>query len=282
MQVVVRIVIILVAILLIWILRKWIKRIIFIAILLCLAFFIYGIFSPSWASRLWYNVRTFPKRVTSWVSDKTFLDYDSYKLNISSVWKKDDVEFPDNNKEWLESNVKENDWDVIVHSFSGVDVVNFSHNYKAKEVVNSWNLKDGYSRYDIFDIVSKYVEDNLSDDVDILVTIEYDQWEEIPQRIILNTQKKVNNSHFVSAFNLPFKTLFSGKRLAKAKTLLISNDYNQNVDVIPGNTTWLSNEWIKNVDVNKTVNKKNTVVSASNWLSQKDIKDAEELFSVLF
>ena len=216
------------------------------------------------------------------MSDKTFLDYDSYKLNISSVWKKDDVEFPDNNKEWLESNVKENDWDVIVHSFSGVDVVNFSHNYKAKEVVNSWNLKDGYSRYDIFDIVSKYVEDNLSDDVDILVTIEYDQWEEIPQRIILNTQKKVNNSHFVSAFNLPFKTLFSGKRLAKAKTLLISNDYNQNVDVIPGNTTWLSNEWIKNVDVNKTVNKKNTVVSASNWLSQKDIKDAEELFSVLF
>ena len=54
-----------------------------------LAFFIYGIFNPSWASRLWYNVRTFPQRVTSWISDKKeFLDYDSYKLNLSNVWAK--------------------------------------------------------------------------------------------------------------------------------------------------------------------------------------------------
>jgi predicted PurR-regulated permease PerM len=86
MQVVVWIVIILLALLLIWLLRKWIKRLIFILILLVLAFFIYGIFNSSGASRLWYNVRTFPQRVTSWISDKKeFLDYDSYKLNLSDV-----------------------------------------------------------------------------------------------------------------------------------------------------------------------------------------------------
>ena len=85
MQVVVRIVIILVAILLIWLLRKWIKRLIFIVILLILAFFIYGLFNPSGASRLWYNVRTFPQRVSSWISNNSFMDYDSYRLDISSV-----------------------------------------------------------------------------------------------------------------------------------------------------------------------------------------------------
>ena len=86
MQVVVWIVIILLALLLIWLLRKWIKRLIFIAILLCLAFFIYGLFNPSGASRLWYNIRTFPQRITSWISsNKEFLDYDTYKLDISSI-----------------------------------------------------------------------------------------------------------------------------------------------------------------------------------------------------
>ena len=58
-----------------------------VLVLLALAFFIYGIFNPSWAARLWYNVRTFPSRMASrmW-SGKEFLDYNTYKAKISSIW----------------------------------------------------------------------------------------------------------------------------------------------------------------------------------------------------
>ena len=39
---------------------------------------------------MWYNVRTFPDRIMSWVSNKSFLNYDNYKLNLPST-KIDDV-----------------------------------------------------------------------------------------------------------------------------------------------------------------------------------------------
>ncbi|MDR0860731.1 MAG: hypothetical protein LBO09_07335 [Candidatus Peribacteria bacterium] len=60
-----RIIIIAVVIVLLLLLRKYLKRLIFIIILLGLAFFIYGLFSPSGASRLRYGVKTFPQRMAS-------------------------------------------------------------------------------------------------------------------------------------------------------------------------------------------------------------------------
>ena len=59
-------------------------------ILLALAFMIYGFISPSWAARLWYNLRTFPDRVSSRLSQQEFLDYDSYKEWKKLIWLDED------------------------------------------------------------------------------------------------------------------------------------------------------------------------------------------------
>lgn len=65
-------VIITVALLLLILLRNFIKRLIFLIILVAIAFFIYGLFSPSRASNAWYSVKSFPQRLSSFI-DKNVL-----------------------------------------------------------------------------------------------------------------------------------------------------------------------------------------------------------------
>jgi len=69
--------IILVIVLLVYLLRKFVRRLFFIVMLLVIAFFIYGLFSPSGAARLWYNVKSFPQRVAFWMGGTEFVSYDS-------------------------------------------------------------------------------------------------------------------------------------------------------------------------------------------------------------
>lgn len=287
MQVVVWIIIILIAILIVWLLRKWIKRLIFILILLCLAFFIYWLFSPSWASRLWYNVRTFPQRVVSWISDKKeFLDYDGYKLNISDVWAKISSEnnsetVRDSGNESVDNNVQNESKEKKVsdddtwkdYSWGS----KFSNNDSEKK--ESTNIIPWYSKDDLLGIVTKYVENNLDDDTDILVTIEYEDDVTNPDKIILRTQTKAENDlHFVSIPRLSIKNVFNW--LQKAKTQMIT--------VVSWNIDEVKLERVK-VEESKIVTEKKNVnpsVSSnkvtSNWLSQNDVREAEELFWILF
>ena len=245
-------------------------------ILLALAFFIYWIFNPSWAARLWYNVRTFPQRVSSWISSgKEFLDYDSYKLNIPSVSDIDlnidsDWDFLDYDMDVVDdfdedeekSKVEDNEfvdaekwksdksWKTIRSfanntslSFINIESLN-TQSYTQKD----WNIFEWYSKTDLLWIINSYIEKNLDDDTDILVTVEYEDDNKDPQKIILQTQeKKVDSvSHSVSL------------GVVEAE----SEKNNQELEI----------KKVDNVQQSKSSNK----------LTQKEIKETEELFSILF
>lgn len=290
MQIVIWIVIILLAIFLIWLLKKWIKRIIFILILLALAFFIYGIFNPSWAARLWYNVRTFPQRVTSWISSgKEFLDYDNYKSKISSIWdsigdkveslgdgienlgdkididvipseSEKEIGLKDEEKAVEKNTEKEDSSQLLpeqtIKSFpKSVDFVEIRSINQWKRAENFWPFT-WYSKLDLLWIINKYIEKNLDDDTDIFVTVEYEEWKANPQKIILETRAKSKNT--VSNYN----------NLVDKKALHWSNSEEIGVDI----------------DENKVVDKQveNKVNYTSTKLTQKEKKETEEIFSILF
>ncbi len=257
---------------------------IFILILLCLAFFIYWLFSPSGASRLWYNIRTFPQRVTSWISDQNFLDYDSYKLNISDVWAKIGWE------EDVDSirNTNENDdvEDKLVVSGNKVDDTIKPSTVQPKPVDNASSKSNKnskgntdvpwYSKDDLIWIITKYVENNLDDDTDIIVTIEYEDDEFDPEKIILQTQSKSESDlHFVSIPRLSVKKLFGWLQHARTQTITVVSWDNENV----------KNEVKKMDNVEKKVETSSTATNDKktyNGLTQSEIKEAEEIFSIVF
>jgi len=296
MQVLVRIVIILLVILLIWLLRRWIKRLIFIAILLCLAFFIYWLFSPSWASRLWYNVRTFPRRVTSWVSDQNFLDYDSYKLNIwaSSHEKEqednkkdktdtDNADISNINEQLpdieIDTDVQESDIWIKQESEKDKESVKWEkfeslRNIKITEKLSKFlepknyneDIEESpltwYTKTDLLKIVSSYVEKNLDKNTDILVTIQYEDDE--PQKIILQPQENSKSSS-LSSVQLDLATWNQYIEDNQTMTSLKDGEYKTS------NTSQKDTDWLSN-------NTKSTKTS----LTQKELAETEDIFSIIF
>ena len=308
MQVVVWIVIILLVLLLIWLLRKWIKRLIFILILLVLAFFIYGIFNPSWASRLWYNVRTFPQRVTSWISDKTtFLDYDSYKLNLSDVWAKikgdedtssvrdTDIEVEDNTKK-SEEKKEDKTEDKTIQSFSGL-APQFVEVQQPTKKLDSKNNPEWYSKSDLVGIIGNYVEKNLDDDTNILVTVEYTKDVSNPDKIILETQpKSSDNCHSVSTSRVWLKNLFWWLRRSKSETVKMVSWSEETAEVkevkYEDKADWVVNdnpvviEWkqenVETTAVNNTSSTNAATTKKTNGLTQSEIREAEQVMWILF
>ena len=308
MQVVVWIVIILLVLLLIWLLRKWIKRLIFILILLVLAFFIYGIFNPSWASRLWYNVRTFPQRVTSWISDKTtFLDYDSYKLNLSDVWAKikgdedtssvrdTDIEVEDNTKK-SEEKKEDKTEDKTIQSFSGL-APQFVEVQQPTKKLDPKNNPEWYSKSDLVGIIGNYVEKNLDDDTDILVTVEYTKDVSNPDKIILETQpKSSDNCHSVSTSRVWLKNLFWWLRRSKSETVKVVSWSEETAEVkevkYEDKADWVVNdnpvviEWkqenVETTAVNNTSSTNAATTKKTNGLTQSEIREAEQVMWILF
>lgn len=295
MQVVIWIVIILVAIFLIWLLKRWIKRLIFILILLALAFFIYWIFSPSWAARLWYNVRTFPQRVASWISSGSeFLDYDSYKLDVSSIWDKiwdkiglwdGEAEIEDldssteisdksetievdtkidsekqeiKSEEYKNEETSQDEGIQTIKSFpKSVDFVEVPNIGKETRSENFWPF-EWRSKVDLLWIINKYIEKNLDDDTDILVTVEYEEGNKNPQKIILQTQPKTKRS------------------ASNSNRVVEKSSHWSNSEKVEIN----SDEKVSNNQV--TTNSQTVKKTTSTKLTQKDQRDAEEIFSTLF
>lgn len=332
MQIVVRIILMLVIIFLVRLLRRWIRRLIFILILIVLAFFIYGIFNPSWASRLRYNVRTFPQRVTSRISSKTdFLDYDTYKLDTQSIW--DKINLIDKNDEDL--NLKgENDMfeksDEELEDYERNDEISLDEdnesikeNYKDSEEIKDKdstkktdkntiksfpkNIKfirlpefekedeyedtsdlTWYSTTDLLWVINKYIENNLDNDTDILVTVEYEDDNTNPKKIIFQTQPK-NTWKWGSVY-------FSW--ISEEDLSIISNleetskndnkDENEDINNTNEKDSNNNNSNDKNNNQTKTnstnTQKKNTSSqkTTSNKLTEKEQKEAEEIYSILF
>ena len=269
-----------------------------------LAFFIYGIFNPSGASRLWYNVRTFPQRVTSWISDKKeFLDYDSYKLNLSDVWAKikwneetTSVRNPDVKEE---ENVQKSDdkkdnntEEKTIQSFSGlapqfVEVQQPANKPASKDTV--W-----YSKTDLVWIIGKYVEKNLNDDTDILVTVEYTKDVSNPDKIILETQEKSDdNCSTTSKSRSWLKSLFGWLRRSKSETVKVVSWSEEKAEVketkFEDEADWVINdnpvviEWQQEKVETPVVNDTSTTTQTTyRGLTQSEIREAEQIFGILF
>ena len=79
-----RFLIIFIVLLIIFLFRKFLRRLIFVIILLAIAFFIYGLFSPLGASRLWYNIKNFPHRLSASFGWATYVSYDDFRMNFTS------------------------------------------------------------------------------------------------------------------------------------------------------------------------------------------------------
>ena len=259
-------------------------------ILLALAFFIYGIFSPSGAARLWYNVRTFPNRVASWISSgKEFLDYDSYKLNLPSIWEKidlgseDDENLDSNIKDVVDIDVKDDktQWteektDTVseVEDLKEVEAfpksVTFVEIPKLKETKKSddmWVLT-WYSPKDLLWVINRYIDENLDDDTDILVTVEYEDDSESPRKIILQTQpKSLGNSHSSASSDSLLDNIFGNSKWEKSEKITISSDEDT-----------VSKKLDNQVEKGNSVENKTT----STKLTQKERKEAEEISSLLF
>ena len=345
MSIAILIVIILLAIVLIWLLKKWIKRLIFIAILLVIAFFIYGLFSPSWASKLWYNVRTFPNRVVSRFSNKSFTDYNAYKLNISWIWSEDKLNLEDENVDsdldsdldsefdiWISNDDLDIDDDYTYREDgkynTDVEIVESNQNIEKtnsdKNVIKSfWNISplkfvnmnekiwrdsevnqdiSWYSKTDLLWTISDYIEKNLWDETEILVTIEYnDEWE--ADKIILKTQPKSKNSNNTSSiprlsldktvdwiYESTYETVIiddeskeswvSDNNFSSDNNLIVEVEWN-NEEKKENNTSTVTQTPPQKTTSQKTTQTQNNR-KTSNGLSQSDIRDAEEVLWALF
>ena len=342
---------------------------IFIAILLVIAFFIYGLFSPSGASKLWYNIRTFSNRIMSRFSNESFVNYDTYKLNIPSIWSKDKSDL--NNSSDLDSDLNSNSEISIIDSYDeidsneteindkfleknendiGIEISEDNQNNKIKEkdssnknVVKSfWNISplkfvnmkeklsneskikqdvSWYSKSDLLWIISNYIEANLKDDTDILVTIEYSEsWE--ADKIILKTQPKYKSTdNVLSIPRLSLEKMIDWIYKSRYETVIVDSDTSESIEIkdisdsedtkeekndkdsalSSKNDSNINNDLVVEVEWKKEEKKENTPVAqkttqktiqktiqtqarkkTTNGLSQKDIREAEEVIWALF
>lgn len=226
------------------------------------------------------------------------MDYDTYKLDISSIWVKDNtwarfdstiLDIEDNIKESEEKKeekvekVEEN----TIQSFSGLAPQSLDIEKTTKKSDKNAE-KIWYTKTDLLWIVGKYVENNLDDDTDILVTVEYKDDVSNPEKIILQTQQKNDESHWASMSRVSIKKWFSWLRRSKSKTMTVTsgnNDTNwnwdmemQNEDVVIVTPVLVTEEPVKNTAVVNFDSEQKVY----NGLTQSEVKEAEEIFWILF
>ena len=252
---------------------------------MALAFFIYWLFSPSWAARLWYNVRTFPQRVTSRFSSQTFLDYDSYKLDVPSIgekiWDKIDLSGGDNeDSDWDKVDTHTNETSEVDNNDSERNENSENEKNEEEQVIKSFprtidfiklpslNITDTpkndspkngsqiswYSKSDLIWVINKYLENNLDNETDILVTVEYEDDFADPQKIILQTQAKSEN-------------------VVSDSSDLVNTVYTHN---------WSNSNKEESQNNSNTKKSNSTSTNSSPKLSVQDQRDAEEIFNILF
>jgi len=284
--------------------------------LLVLAFFIYGIFNPSGAARLWYNVRTFPQRMAWWMwSTKEYLDYNTYKSKISSIW--DNIWDSISDGIWDKINLG---WNSEIEGLDFEDELDMDvdsyDDKKDSEVIESENIGDSserqsikafpkfvkfidipqldvekksgnksdgslpltwYSKSDLIWVINKYIEKNLDDDTDILVTVEYEDDSSDPQKIILQTQKKtIWEKHSATVSWDLLDKIFSEVHWKDAE----NNDGVDDADEIE---KFLDEDLVID-DSNNQVNNidKSVKETISTKLTKEEKEEAEEILNFLF
>ena len=142
------------------------------------------------------------------------MDYENYKLNISKelddiipdstdekdVENSDEEEVEntdneggtgnDNDSKSDELDIKENGNKPIIKSFPTFTKLPDIKNLVKNTQSHSNGTISWYSKSDILWIINWYIEKNLDDDTDILVTVEYEEDYNDPQKITLETQPR--------------------------------------------------------------------------------------------
>ena len=138
---------------------------------------------------------------------------------------------------------------------------------KLKEETNPeviWQLT-WYSKSDLLWVINKYIEENLDDYTDILVTVEYEDNNDVPQRIILETQSKSvwdwHSVYFVWSVD---------ELLEKSDWEKVDNSVTSASAAVNSSNNYAQN------------NVQSAKKTTSNKLTQKDQQEAEEIFSILF
>ena len=248
-------------------------------------------------------------------STKEYLDYNTYKSKISSIW--DNI--------W--DSISDNIWDKINLGWNseieGLDfeneldmAVNSYDDKKDNEVIESENINDNsekqsikafpksvkfidipqldvekksenksdnslpltwYSKSDLIWVINKYIEKNLDDDTDILVTVEYEDDSSDPQKIILQTQKKpIWEKHSATVSWDLLDKIFSEVHWEDAENYDEVDDADEIEKKLDENVTIDdSNNQVNNVD-------KSVKETISTKLTKEEQEEAEEILNLLF
>ena len=246
-------------------------------------------------------------------STKEYLDYNAYKSKISSIWDNIWDSISDNiwdkiNLGWnteIEGLDFENELDMDVNYYDDkndievTETENNNDNSKAQSIKafpksvkfidvpqldvekKSGNKSDNllpltwYSKSDLIWIINKYIEKNLDDDTDILVTVEYEDDSSDPQKIILQTQKKpIWEKHSATVSWDLLDKIFSEVHWEDADNNEIDVDeiekkLDENVTIDD------SNNQVNNVD-------KSVKETISTKLTKEEQDEAEEILNLLF
>jgi len=239
-------------------------------------------------------------------SGREFLDYDGYKSKIKSIWDNlwDKIDLWDDNEDIqdldLESDEdidvefdEDEEWEIVGKNIKNEEFVgekNFS-NSEDEPIIkpfpksigfvelsdlrmyneDEFELEDDwywtwYSKWDLLWVITKYIEKNLDDDTDIVVSVEYSDDDVTPQKVILEPRSKLSwNWHSVYFLWEEGDEFFEKYRWEVGSSKGVSMD---------------------NVSVEKQKVQENNVKSTQkktySKLSQKDQREAEEIFSILF
>ena len=217
------------------------------------------------------------------------MDYDSYKLNIWSSSSKEekagdvddadaddtygktpdiesDVDAQDSNaeiKQESEDREESNKWEKIklLPDVKSEKLIKFLESMNNNEIIVDSPLT-WYSKTDLLKIVSNYVEGNLNKNTDILVTIQYEDDE--PQKIILQPQETSKKSLLSNSESDSFTWNQSAENHQSTTTMNDSEPKNSNT--LKKNTEWMFN----------------STKSTKTTLTQKEIAEAEDIFSTIF
>lgn len=231
-------------------------------------------------------------------SSKEFLDYDSYKIksplddltddNDNFVGEVFDSDISDEKEKGIEeenNNVREKDenkenlkieefdeneeWKKIRWFPKSIDFISVPEIKQVGSETLSWLI--WYSKSDLLWVINKYLEENLDDDTDVLVTVEYEDENLDPQKIILQTMKK-------STWEKK-STIVSWELMDK----IFSEMQWEDIDNIDKSEEYLDDGvFVDNPDNQAKNTIQSTKMTTSTKLTQKEQNEAEEIFWILF
>lgn len=245
--------------------------------------------------------------MASWMwSSKEFLDYDKYKLNLITIgdkvkdemdlWRDEieglglegeidlDLKFDEKNERNLEKRdvnmendyerTEKKEWKQAIKAFpKSIKFVEIP-DIKVESKIENLEIMSWLQKSDLLWVINNYIEKNLDDNTDILVTVEYETDGENLKKLILQTQPRRGKTHSVHSSRSPLNNLSKSEEWGEVVLIPTEDIVVEKSDIQEINSNQTSNKAVSNESAsNKTTSSK---------LTQKEQNEAEEIFSILF